>query len=95
MKHEQLANEIYWAMEHGELNKVDKLIESAISEQIIRKETRNPMYSPGCYELAVSLLSDYPDKDNPTNREYLAQHIQTEIEDVIEYTFKSHNEKQP
>lgn len=28
MKYERIANEIYWAMEHGELRKVDLIIET-------------------------------------------------------------------
>jgi len=30
MKHECIANEIYWAMEHGEFAKVDQLIENLV-----------------------------------------------------------------
>lgn len=35
MKHEQIANNIYWAMEHGETEKVDKLIDGLIIEGVV------------------------------------------------------------
>ena len=34
MKHERIANAIYWAMEHGELDKADKLIEDLVRSGI-------------------------------------------------------------
>lgn len=46
-------------------------------------------YDPRCYDLAVLFLSDNPEKDTEANRDELAQHIQTEIEDWIEYILKA------
>jgi hypothetical protein len=31
MKYETIANEIYWAMEHGELRRVDQIIENLMT----------------------------------------------------------------
>lgn len=45
-------------------------------------------YDSRCYDLAVLFLSDSPEKDTEANRDELAQHIQTEIEDWIEYILK-------
>lgn len=45
-------------------------------------------YDTKCYDLAVAFLADRSDKDNEANRDDLAQHIQNEIEDWIEYILK-------
>lgn len=45
-------------------------------------------YDSRCYDLAVVFLSDSPEKDTEANRQYLAQHIQEEIEGTIEYILK-------
>ena len=44
-----------------------------------------------CYELAASFLSDHPEKDTIKNREILAQHIQEQIEEMIEFTLQEKN----
>lgn len=44
-------------------------------------------YDSRCYDLAELFLSD-TDKNTEANRHELAQHIQTEIEDWIEYILK-------
>ncbi len=45
-------------------------------------------YDSRCYDLAALFLSDNPEKNTEANRDELAQHIQTEIEDWIEYILK-------
>lgn len=40
-------------------------------------------YDSKCFDLAAVFLSDTPDIDNERNRDKLAQHIQTAIEDWI------------
>jgi len=42
-------------------------------------------YDPKCYDLAKAFLEDHPEKDCETNRGILAENIQREIEDTIEY----------
>lgn len=42
-------------------------------------------YDPAVYELTRLFLSDVPEKDTEQNRQWLAQHIQNEIEDWIEF----------
>lgn len=42
-------------------------------------------YDQSCYDLASAFLVDHPDKNTESNRDELAQHIQTEIEDWIEF----------
>ena len=49
------------------------------------------MFDPKCYELAAAFLSDHPDKDTQENRETLAQHIQEQIEEMIEFTLQEKN----
>lgn len=46
-------------------------------------------YDVKCYELASAFLADHPDSNNEQNRCDLAAHIQTEIEDWIEYRAKT------
>ena len=43
-------------------------------------------YDPKCYNLAKSFLEDHPEKDTEENRAMLAQHIQEQIEEMIEFT---------
>ena len=45
-------------------------------------------YDSRCYDLAALFLSDEPEKNTEANRDELAQHIQTEIEDWIEYILR-------
>ena len=45
-------------------------------------------YDQSCYDLAAAFLVDHPEKNNEANRDELAQHIQTQIEDWIEYILK-------
>jgi len=42
-------------------------------------------YDKKCYELAAAFLEDHPDINTEQNRKDMAQNIQTEIEDCIEY----------
>jgi hypothetical protein len=42
-------------------------------------------YDPKCYKLAKAFLEDHPDKNTEENREILAQQIQKEIEETIQY----------
>lgn len=42
-------------------------------------------YDSRCYDLAALFLSDSPEKNTEANRGELAQHIQTEIENWIEF----------
>lgn len=42
-------------------------------------------YDQSCYDLAAAFLVDHPEKNTEVNRDELAQHIQTEIEDWIEF----------
>ena len=42
-------------------------------------------YDTKCYELAALFLSDNPDFNTEAHRNYLAQHIQDEIEGTIKY----------
>ncbi len=45
-------------------------------------------YDQACYDLAASFLFDHPNKDTAENRDILAAHIQTEIENWIEFILK-------
>lgn len=36
MKHERLVNEIYWAVEHGDLKEADKLVEDVIGKAYLQ-----------------------------------------------------------
>lgn len=47
-------------------------------------------YDSRCYDLAALFLSDNSEKNTEANRDELAQHIQTEIEDWIEYILTEH-----
>lgn len=42
-------------------------------------------YDQSCYDLAAAFLADHPEKNTEANRDELAQHIQTEIGDWIEF----------
>jgi len=42
------------------------------------------MYDEKCYELAELFLKDHPHLDNETNKDELAQVIQTAIEDFLD-----------
>lgn len=42
-------------------------------------------YDTRCYDLAETFLEDWPDLNTQANRDSLAQHIQTSIEDEISY----------
>jgi hypothetical protein len=54
MKHEQTANEIYWAMEHGDTKKVDNILE----ELFYHKELLQRLHGVACnYFLAKQNLT--------------------------------------
>lgn len=46
-------------------------------------------YDPKCYDLAAAFLTDSPEINSEQNRCDLAAHIQTQIEDWIEYYEKT------
>ena len=52
-------------------------------------------YDIKCYTLAREFLEYHPSKDSEQNREILAQNIQTEIEETIEYELAAVDEIVP
>lgn len=58
MKYETLANEIYWAMEHGELNKIDQLLDDFANKklaELIRLGNRTGKTTPTTFDASSEL----------------------------------------